>query len=264
MEAFLVQCIDMKSTLMMVLCSAAILVSGCATSHSHKNAWEYKVLNERVSKDIEKHLNQLASDGWVVVSSSISGEPNTTPIVLVILKRHLACKKSAIVPEGSRNHPPIAPEASWNPPNSAVTPGLARFYKLGALIESQYNQHDYTNVEVLSTEYLQLAPTYRGNWNYGNAIHDGNRYLGLISLQKGSIEDAVLYLRKAATSPGSPQLDSFGPELDLANSLLQQGKREDVKAYLNSIKSFWKGDRGRVNQWLKEIDAGENPKLERF
>src|SRR6516165_3210669 len=31
----------MRTTLMIALCSAAILVSGCATSHSHATAWEY-------------------------------------------------------------------------------------------------------------------------------------------------------------------------------------------------------------------------------
>jgi len=78
----------MKTTLMIVLCSAAIFVSGCAAPHSHAAAWEYKVLNAWVSADIEKQLNQLASDGWIVVSSSSTVEGSNTPRVLVILKRH--------------------------------------------------------------------------------------------------------------------------------------------------------------------------------
>jgi hypothetical protein len=79
----------MKTTLMIVLCSAAILMSGCVTSHSHSTAWEYKVLHEMGATGIERELNQLASDGWVVVSanSAPEGGPSST-WVLVILKRH--------------------------------------------------------------------------------------------------------------------------------------------------------------------------------
>jgi len=57
----------------------------------------------------------------------------------------------------------------------------------------------------LGAEYLELANTYRCNWNYGNAVHDANRYLGLISLKKGDTDAAVVYLREAGKSTGSPQ-----------------------------------------------------------
>jgi outer membrane lipoprotein-sorting protein len=78
----------MKTKLMIALCSAAMFLSGCATSHSHATAWEYKTLHAYVPADIEKQLNQLASEGWIVVSSSSAAEGNNTPAVLVILKRH--------------------------------------------------------------------------------------------------------------------------------------------------------------------------------
>jgi hypothetical protein len=78
----------MKNTLMIVLCSAAILVSGCASSHTHSAAWDYKVVEGYVATAVEKQLNQLASEGWIVVSSSSSVDSNMSYRVLVILKRH--------------------------------------------------------------------------------------------------------------------------------------------------------------------------------
>ena len=51
----------LKTTLMMALCSATLLLSGCATSHSHSTAWDYKVFQAFVTNDIEKQLNQLGS-----------------------------------------------------------------------------------------------------------------------------------------------------------------------------------------------------------
>jgi hypothetical protein len=78
----------MKTTLMTVLWSAALLVSGCATSHSHSATWEYKVLEGYAPSGIEKELNKLGGDGWVVVSSTATAESPNPPRVLVILKRH--------------------------------------------------------------------------------------------------------------------------------------------------------------------------------
>jgi len=78
----------MKATLMAILCSAAILASGCATSHSRDTAWDYKVVEGYVASDIEKTLNHLGGDGWVVVSSSNASDANHPVHVLVILKRH--------------------------------------------------------------------------------------------------------------------------------------------------------------------------------
>ena len=77
----------MKTTLMVVLCSAAILASGCATSHSHAAAWEYKVLSGNFEYATEKQLNELAGEGWVVVSASSTVQPGMSPQAFVILKR---------------------------------------------------------------------------------------------------------------------------------------------------------------------------------
>jgi hypothetical protein len=59
-------------------------------------------------------------------------------------------------------------------------------------------------------------------------------------------------------------LDTFGPELDLADALLQQGRAETVVAYLNGIQRFWEMDDGRVAQWIQSIKNGEQPTITRF
>ena len=75
-------------------------------------------------------------------------------------------------------------EMSWNPDNKYVSERLNHFYALDNLIKSAYEANDLSTSAKLAHEYLNLASTYRCNWNYGNAIHDANRYLGLISLKK--------------------------------------------------------------------------------
>ncbi len=90
------------------------------------------------------------------------------------------------------------------------------------------------------------------------------RILGLIALERGDSDAAANYLLQAGASPGSPQLDSFGPTLDLADRLLQAGRTEEVKIYLQSIQKFWDMDQGSVARWIEEIESGDVPHLDRF
>ncbi len=155
-------------------------------------------------------------------------------------------------------------EYSWNPSNKYVTSKLQRFYSLDDQITAAFSAKDYDSAKDLISEYLELASIYRCNWNYGNAIHDANRILGLISVRNGEIDEAAAYLVKAGKSTGSPQLDSFGPELDLANELLKLGRTEEVLIYLKGIGSFWNMNDGRINKWVKEIENGGKPEINRF
>jgi hypothetical protein len=157
-----------------------------------------------------------------------------------------------------------ASEYSWNPSNKYVTARLQRFYELDNQITEAFISNEYDLAKTLTAEYLELASIYRCNWNYGNAIHDANRILGLISLKHGKVDDAADYLLKAGNSTGSPQLDSFGPELDLANELLKLGRTKEVLVYLKDIKSFWEMNDGRIDKWVGEIEKGEKPKISRF
>jgi hypothetical protein len=156
------------------------------------------------------------------------------------------------------------PESSWNPDVRSVGEKLKRFYSLEDLVKQAYEAGDFAGATILANEYVDLAQAYRCNWNYGNAIHDGHRYLGLISLKKGDAETAVKYLLLAGKSTGSPQLNTFGPDLDLADALLKHGRAEAVKLYLRDIKLFREMDNGKVQLWLDGIDKGEKPELNRF
>src|SRR5579859_2182957 len=150
---------------------------------------------------MKKHLS------WIIFAAS-----------LAVSAASIACDATTPCDKCAKD-----PEMSWNPESKFATDRLKRFYALDDHIKKAYAANDFAGAGKLATEYLELANTYRCNWNYGNAVHDANRYLGLISLKKGDTDAAVVYLREAGKSTGSPQLDSFGPELDLANELLKRG-----------------------------------------
>jgi hypothetical protein len=108
-------------------------------------------------------------------------------------------------------------------------------------------------------ESLALAPQFTNSWNYGNAIHDGHMVLGKVALGLGDIEEATEQLIQAGGSTGSPQLNSFGPDMGLARLLLQRGQRDAVVKYMRKCQRFWR--QGYLQQWIDELEAGKKPDL---
>jgi len=68
---------------------AAVILTGCCTTHTNPASWEYRVVESNVYEQaITKQINELAGLGWAVVSISTSyqGE-NTVPRAVILLKR---------------------------------------------------------------------------------------------------------------------------------------------------------------------------------
>lgn len=106
---------------------------------------------------------------------------------------------------------------------------------------------------------LREATSQQGSWNHGNAVHKGNLILGRIAAAEGRVADAVTFLRAAGETPGSPQLNSFGPNMTLAKDLLERGERDAVLAYFEACRVFWKMGGDRLDAWTREVRAGTIP-----
>lgn len=133
------------------------------------------------------------------------------------------------------------------------------FYKMNDLAALAYDNNDLEQAKSLAERLLELAEQFRDNWNYGNAVHDANCILGRVALKGGDREAAAHYLRKAGQTPGSPQLNSFGPNMLLARELLSESP-DAVKEYLRDCGKFWQA-RTRIERWIKAIEKGEKPAL---
>ena len=118
---------------------------------------------------------------------------------------------------------------------------------------------DLARAEQYANELLKDAQEDKSSWNYGNAIHKGNIVLGRVALRRGDIEGAKQHLLAAGDVSGSPQLDSFGPNMTLAKELLEKGERETVIAYLQACAKFWKMGRDEVQNWIATIKGGGTP-----
>jgi hypothetical protein len=123
------------------------------------------------------------------------------------------------------------------------------------------NAGDLEAARRFAEEVLRLAPRFPKSWNYGNALHYGHLVLGMVALRANDVQRAKEQLLEAGRTPGSPQLDSFGPNMALARALLLRGERKTVAEYLKLCGAFWKGQRNRktLARWNRDIQRGNMP-----
>jgi hypothetical protein len=134
-----------------------------------------------------------------------------------------------------------------------------RFYVLRDAAKANFLVGRIDDARRYADEMALLLPKFRDDWNYGNAVHDSHLVLGRIAVTEGRIDDAKQHLLDAGATPGSPQLDSFGPNMSLAQDLLAKGERDVVLAYLDACGKFWDSDFGKLEQWKSDIEAGRTP-----
>ena len=134
-----------------------------------------------------------------------------------------------------------------------------RFYDLGDAGKEAFASGKTQKAGELAQELLKLTPNYEDNWNFGNAVQDANLVLGRIAVTEDRLDDAKQFLIEAGQSPGSPQMDTFGPNMSLAKDLLKKGETDIVLEYFELCRKFWKMDNGNLDQWSREVQAGEIP-----
>ena len=134
-----------------------------------------------------------------------------------------------------------------------------RFYMLSEAAKSAAEVGEFKKAESHATELLNVAPQFRRNWNYGNAVHDGHMVLGRVALARGDRATARQHLLLAGQTPGSPQLNSFGPNMALAADLLKAGERETVAQYFDLCLKFWKFGDSRIRRWKTLARVGLPP-----
>lgn len=135
----------------------------------------------------------------------------------------------------------------------------ARFIVLDAAAKRAIKRGAIEKANTRARELLALAENYPEDWNYGNAVHHGHLVLGRVALALGDAERAKEELLAAGSTPGSPQLNSFGPNMCLAEELLRAGAREVVLQYFDLCGRFWKMERGRLAAWTADVNDGRIP-----
>ena len=140
----------------------------------------------------------------------------------------------------------------------AVANKIGKDYLLEALGKTSLEANQIKKAREYAETMLKI--THRGA-AFGNRIHHGNVILGRIALREGNVEEAKNRLIAAGTTPGSPQLNSFGPNMALAKELLEKGERDVVGKYFFLCSNFWNSDRAqaKMDQWWDQIKEGKIP-----
>jgi len=160
--------------------------------------------------------------------------------------------------------PPASPQeqlAALEETTSGLS-GTRLFCKLPDLAKRALNAGETDKARTYAKQLLQMPPE-DPNWCYGDAVYYGNFVLGRIAVQEGNLAQAGQYLLAAGATPGSPTLDSFGPNVTLAKELLEKGQSDVVLQYLALCKNFWKMDRGKLDEWSATIRSGGVPDFTR-
>lgn len=142
--------------------------------------------------------------------------------------------------------------------NAAKTPE-ERFYALNDAAKQSFISGKLGEAQKYAQELLGLLPQFEKNWNYGNAVQDANIVLGRIAVRENRIDDAKRYLLAAGKSPGSPQMNTFGPNMSLAKDLLEKGEKEVVLQHFELCRQFWEMHNGKLDKWSQEAKEGKIP-----
>ena len=135
-------------------------------------------------------------------------------------------------------------------------------HALHGLATTAFDAGEVAKAKGYATSLLESVKPEAESWNYGNALFDAHTILGRVALEGGDAASAAEHLLEAGKTPGSPQLNSFGPNMILAQSLLEKGERDVVLRYFDLCGKFWVLGKDRLDRWSGDVKAGRKPDFE--
>jgi tetratricopeptide (TPR) repeat protein len=141
---------------------------------------------------------------------------------------------------------------------------VSRFNRLNELAKTAFAAEEFDKASQYAGALVKAAEKHSEDkmWATGDAVHDGNIVLGRIALKKGDVKQAKKFLMQAGYTPGSPLLDSFGPDMSLAKEFLDAGEKDIVLKYFVLCRRFWKMGRGKLDDWTKQVKDGQVPNFD--
>lgn len=125
--------------------------------------------------------------------------------------------------------------------------------------ERAFRRGKFEAAKARALQLLEIAERAPSDWNYGNSIHKAHLLLGRIALARGDTALAETELLASAQIPGSPQLKSFGPNMQLALELLNAGRKDTVLEYFRLCEKFWEMGSAQLQRWSSDVRSGRLP-----
>jgi len=127
---------------------------------------------------------------------------------------------------------------------------------LVSLAKSAFIANELDLASVYSKELIEDGGA---GWNSGNRTHYGNIFLGRVALLRDDIDSAKEHLISAGKTTGSPQLNSFGPDMTLARELLKVDENGVVLEYFELCRKFWAHHLDKLDDWKVLVEGGRIP-----
>ena len=134
----------------------------------------------------------------------------------------------------------------------------SRFHLLGRAAQDAFESQHFEKAREYATELERLLPNFSDH-EFGDENYACHFVLGRLAIRDGDLEEAERRLLLAGGSEGSPALGSFGPDMDLAQDLLREGRREVVLEFFAKCGRFWEDEDGFLKQWAQDVREGRMP-----
>jgi thiol-disulfide isomerase/thioredoxin len=95
-------------------------------------------------------------------------------------------------------------------------------------------------------------------WTSWNAINRAHTVLGRVALQRGKTTEAREHLLDSARLPSDAK--NFGPDMQLAQALLDAGERDVVSQYLEMCRPFWNAT--MIDRYVASVKNDAMPQLQ--
>jgi tetratricopeptide (TPR) repeat protein len=119
--------------------------------------------------------------------------------------------------------------------------GDVSFSALTSLVLTLQEAGNDAEAATTATELLAEAPQWTDDWNYGNAIFRAHMTLSRVAFHRKDMDAAARSLIAASQTPGSPQLDAFGPDRDdlkFALLIARAGRIDAAAQFMRGIARF--------------------------
>src|ERR1039457_7200996 len=143
-----------------------------------------------------RYLTPLLLFGFLCGCASHSPQTHQERLNEALQEIAGASREPITTPRGQLSESEKQFDASWRE--------TKRFYALDDAAKESFEVGKIEDARKYAEELLTAAKKKRDDWNYGNAIQDGNLVLGRIALKEGRTEEARRRLLEAGKSPGSP------------------------------------------------------------
>lgn len=154
------------------------------------------------------------------------------------------------------------------PPADELVALMGRAHHQAYLMEASLLAGDLEGASEFANGVINLEEEISARWprhDSSFAIHSAHIILGHVALQTRDLEGAQRRLLAAAQVSGrDPVLRTYGPDLALAQELLEQGFPDTVVEYLSAWRKGWRVGRELLDWWIGQIREGRRARVNKW